>query len=105
MLWAYTIVGLGLVGIMVENWLSYRRNNEELREDLARVRHGIEQHDAATAKLEDSRQQLESHIVQLKSDAEKYNAEVEMKRQTFDELLQRWRLHNPGDPFDGDNRR
>ena len=105
MFWVYCIVSLGLVGIMVETWLSFRKEREELDEDLARVRHGIQQHDAATTQLEEKRQQLDSHINQLRGESEQYNAEVELKRQTFDELLQRWRLHNPGDPFDTDSGR
>lgn len=102
MFWVYCIVSLGLVGIMVETWLSSRKDRDEMAEDLERVRHGIQQHELATTQLEEKRQQLDSHITQLRGESEQYTAEVELKRQTFDELLQRWRLHNPGDPFDMD---
>ena len=102
MVWVYVIVALGLIGIIVETWLSFRKELEEIQEDVHRVRMGIRQHEAATSGLEEKRVELEAHSSELRSEREEYTGEVEMKRQTVDELLARWRLHHPGDPFDID---
>jgi chromosome segregation ATPase len=101
-LWVYFIVALGLLGIMVEIWMSFRKQTEELREDRERVRAGIRQHESAIADLEQRRKQAEAEITELTGERDGYKGEVELKTQELDELLQRWRQHNVGDPFDPD---
>lgn len=102
MLWVYFIIALGLVGIMVEAWMSYRKSAEEMVGDRDRVRAGIRQHETAITDLEERRQQTEAHIVELKEEQQRYTGEVEFKTQELDELVARWRLHNVGDPFNTD---
>lgn len=102
MVWVYLIAMLGLGGIILETFVSWRKASVEQEEDLTRVRAGIRQHETAAEALEARRLEVSAHLAELRSERDEYSSEVEMKRQTFEELLNRWRLHNPGDPFDTD---
>ena len=105
MLWVYIIAAVGLVGIMVETWLSYRKDAAQMQEDIVHVRSGIRQHETATTGIEDKRRASDEHTAELRVENETYTTEVELKRQELEELIERWSKHHPGDPFDLDSRR
>ena len=105
MLWVFLIAAVGLAGIIAETWLSYRKDASQMQQDLARVRTGIRQHETATIGIEEKRRASDEHTAELRVESEKYTAEVELKRQELEELLEHWRKHHPGDPFDSDSRR
>jgi cytochrome c biogenesis protein ResB len=67
-LWVYVIVALGLVGILVETFLSFRKEMRQVDEDVRRVRAGIRQHEEATAGLEGKRAELEAHNQELRAE-------------------------------------
>lgn len=105
MLWVYIIAAVGLVGIMVETWLSYRKEAAQMQSETVHVRSGIRQNEAAATGIENKRHASDEHTAELKVETEKYTAEVELKRQELEELLELWSKHHPGDPFDSDSHR
>lgn len=54
MLWVYIIAAVGLVGIMVETWLSYRKEAAQMQSETVHVRSGIRQNEAAATALRTS---------------------------------------------------
>lgn len=101
MLWVYIIAGIGLVGIIAETWMSHRKATAQISEDLRRIRGAIHQHEAANSGIEERRQSSVAHTTELKAELEKYTAEVELKRQELEELVELWTRNHPGgDPFD-----
>ena len=84
MLWVYIIAAVGLVGIMVETWLSYRKEAAQMQSETVHVRSGIRQNEAAATGIENKRHASDEHTAELKVETEKYTAEVELKRQELD---------------------
>jgi hypothetical protein len=62
---------------------------EGLRQATDHVRTGIRQHEAATTGIENKRHASDEHTAELKVGTEKYTAEVELKRQELEDLLER----------------
>ena len=56
--------------------------------ETAHARSGIRQHEAATTGIENKRHARDEHTAELKVETEKYTAEVELKRQELEELLE-----------------
>jgi len=61
MLWVYIIAAVGLVGIMVETWLSYRKEAAQMQSETVHVRSGIRQNEAAATGIENKRRQRRAH--------------------------------------------
>jgi hypothetical protein len=100
MLWVYFIAAIGLLGIIIETWMSHRKEMAQVRDDIQRVRAGIRQHESANSGIEDKRQTSVAHAAELKEELDRETAEAELKRQELEELLELWRKHHPGEPFD-----
>ncbi len=56
--------------------------------ETVHVRSGIRQHEAAATGIENKRHASDEHTAELKVETEKYTAEVELKRQELEELLE-----------------
>ena len=72
-----------------------------MQEDVVHVRSGIRQHETATNGIEEKRKASDAHTAELRVENEKYTAEVELKLQELDELVEIWIKHHPGDPAEG----
>lgn len=83
MLWVYIIAAVGLVGIMVETWLSYRKEAAQMQSETVHVRSGIRQNEAAATGIENKRHASDEHTAELKVETEKYTAEVELKARSL----------------------
>ena len=73
MFWVYFIASLGLVGIIVETWMSHRKTTGQISEDLQRIRGNIHQHELANSGIEDRRQSSVAHTTELKAELEQAN--------------------------------
>ena len=104
MTWGYIIVSIGLVGLLVETWLSYVKKADAFSLDIQRARHAIEQHTRASEKAqletEAVKKRIEEHkdyrsqLLYETGDANDRSKELERRQEKRRKRLERQqRLH------------
>jgi septal ring factor EnvC (AmiA/AmiB activator) len=68
MVWFLILVALGLIGFLVEMWLSYQKQADELLKQQEAARRQIEEHHQAIEKLEKRSGEVRTHLVELGSE-------------------------------------
>ena len=86
MAWVYAAIAVGLVGILVEVVLSFRRQAAQLEQEQEHERRLISVHRAALAELQDKRQRAEAHIGELRESKKKLAGELDWQRQELVDL-------------------
>lgn len=103
MAWVYAAIAVGLVGILIEVVLSFRKQAAQLEEEQEHERRLIAVHRAALAELQDKRQKAEDHVGQLRESKKKLAGELDWQRQELADLEARAeRRHIGGHPRHGE---
>jgi predicted nucleic acid-binding Zn-ribbon protein len=96
MSWAYAIIVIGLIGMIIEAIRGHQKRIAEIQTELDAVERSIERNSDALIKLEQEGEAIRHRLPDLLKQKEAVKDEVTMKKQELEELEERYSRRHIG---------